>query len=252
MSSMYGMPRRRFVKRLLFGSVLSISARKSWIQSVTYAATPAAVGEAGQLRVSFDEFPALQSEFGSIRLSVNPIGEDEFPDGNFYPILINHAPGGGFFAMSSKCSHAQCVVAAYDDLEQGLRCPCHNSLYGFDGQVLQGPARRPLEALPFSFESPGLMIVQVPGLGYRVSVSAVVSQKARLQLTFPTSLNVSYEVGYRSHIDAARQPVQFSLSPDGPMDQSAWIGDDTPATVYVENPGVTGFYDVSMVVLDVT
>ena len=36
----------------------------------------------------------------------------------------------------------------FNDAERAWECPCHGSRFGIDGQVLQGPAVRPLERKP--------------------------------------------------------------------------------------------------------
>jgi glycine/D-amino acid oxidase-like deaminating enzyme/nitrite reductase/ring-hydroxylating ferredoxin subunit len=47
-------------------------------------------------------------------------------------------------AVSARCTHLGCIVA-FNRAEQAWECPCHGSRFGTDGQVVQGPAVRPLE-----------------------------------------------------------------------------------------------------------
>jgi len=51
---------------------------------------------------------------------------------------------GELHAVSARCTHLGCVVD-FNDAERAWECPCHGSRFGIDGQVLQGPAVRPLE-----------------------------------------------------------------------------------------------------------
>ncbi|MGP4049158.1 FAD-dependent oxidoreductase [Streptomyces sp. 2A115] len=47
-------------------------------------------------------------------------------------------------AVSARCTHMGCLVA-FNSAERAWECPCHGSRFGTDGQIVQGPATRPLE-----------------------------------------------------------------------------------------------------------
>lgn len=49
--------------------------------------------------------------------------------------------GEAFYALSLTCTHLGCTVAV---TATGLACPCHGSTFDRQGQVLSGPAGRPL------------------------------------------------------------------------------------------------------------
>ncbi len=50
---------------------------------------------------------------------------------------------GRLHIVSASCSHAGCVVH-FNPFERCWDCPCHGSQFGTDGQVLAGPALKPL------------------------------------------------------------------------------------------------------------
>lgn len=50
-----------------------------------------------------------------------------------------------FHAISSVCTHLGCNVRHLGP--GGFSCPCHGSLFDADGQVIRGPATRPLASL---------------------------------------------------------------------------------------------------------
>jgi glycine/D-amino acid oxidase-like deaminating enzyme/nitrite reductase/ring-hydroxylating ferredoxin subunit len=58
---------------------------------------------------------------------------------------------GELHALSAACTHVGCVVH-FNPFERCWDCPCHGSQFGVDGEVLAGPARKPLEPLPREFE----------------------------------------------------------------------------------------------------
>lgn len=251
MTTSYPSSRRRFVQRFALGMAgLSVPGR-AWRSSMILSLEAAPPTETGTLRLTFTDFPSLEQDYGSVRLTANPVGSDHFPQGNLYPLLVNRAPGGRFYAMTAECTHASCVVDSYDELEQGLRCPCHRSLYGLDGTVLIGPAERSLKQFPLQYDGKETLTIQVPGLAFRVTPSlAVGTGGRRLRMVFPTEPNVTYEVRFRASLAAPGQAVPFASSIDGPLDQTEWLGDEQPAEVFVEAAGAGGFFEVSMVFLE--
>jgi cytochrome b6-f complex iron-sulfur subunit len=48
------------------------------------------------------------------------------------------------FALGLTCTHLGCTVNA---TPLGFVCPCHGSVFGTGGEVLRGPADRPLQKL---------------------------------------------------------------------------------------------------------
>ncbi|MFI5774326.1 FAD-dependent oxidoreductase [Streptomyces sp. NPDC051658] len=50
---------------------------------------------------------------------------------------------GAVHAVSARCTHLGCLVA-FNEAETAWECPCHGSRFGVDGEVLNGPALRPL------------------------------------------------------------------------------------------------------------
>jgi glycine/D-amino acid oxidase-like deaminating enzyme/nitrite reductase/ring-hydroxylating ferredoxin subunit len=47
-------------------------------------------------------------------------------------------------AVSLRCTHLGCLLR-FNGAERSWDCPCHGSRFGVDGEVLEGPATRPLE-----------------------------------------------------------------------------------------------------------
>jgi cytochrome b6-f complex iron-sulfur subunit len=78
----------------------------------------------------------------------------------------------GFRALSSVCTHLGCVTRYRPD-EQAIACPCHGSRFGLDGEVLGGPAPRPLRGLQMALSERGEIIVDTaveapPGTIFRL------------------------------------------------------------------------------------
>lgn len=62
-----------------------------------------------------------------------------------------------YIAFSGKCPHLGCAYKwrKHKVLGQVFLCPCHLSIYDASGQVLDGPAPRPLDLLPIQVSASG-------------------------------------------------------------------------------------------------
>ncbi len=61
-------------------------------------------------------------------------------------------PDGTLYAFSAICTHLRCVVR-WNPAENTFDCPCHGSRFSCHGEVLEGPAVKPLEPLDLHKES---------------------------------------------------------------------------------------------------
>jgi cytochrome b6-f complex iron-sulfur subunit len=52
--------------------------------------------------------------------------------------------GASYFALDLTCTHLGCTVKG---TAEGFACPCHGSRFTSGGEVVQGPAPRPLRRL---------------------------------------------------------------------------------------------------------
>ncbi|MGV9455830.1 FAD-dependent oxidoreductase [Streptomyces sp. NPDC003635] len=57
---------------------------------------------------------------------------------------VHKDENGQLRAVSARCTHLGCLVA-FNRAEQAWECPCHGSRFAPDGEILQGPAVRPLK-----------------------------------------------------------------------------------------------------------
>ena len=58
-------------------------------------------------------------------------------------VALYRDPQGELLALSSVCTHQGCDVG-WNDHEKVWDCPCHGSRFAPAGDVIRGPALRPL------------------------------------------------------------------------------------------------------------
>jgi cytochrome b6-f complex iron-sulfur subunit len=73
------------------------------------------------------------------------------------PVLVVNT-GEGYRAFSAVCTHLGCVVKWKKGRRQFF-CPCHGARFDIDGEVMGGPAPRPLAKLEVT-EIPGTVVVR--------------------------------------------------------------------------------------------
>ncbi len=68
----------------------------------------------------------------------------------------------GFFARAAVCTHQGCNVATGTLVEEGIRCPCHGSLYDNYGRVFPDqPAKKNLRAVSLALGCDGTFYVDL-------------------------------------------------------------------------------------------
>jgi Rieske Fe-S protein len=61
-------------------------------------------------------------------------------------VALYRDAGGELHALSSVCTHRACDVG-WNDREKVWDCPCHGSRFAPTGDVIRGPAVRPLPSV---------------------------------------------------------------------------------------------------------
>jgi len=106
-------------------------------------------GQAGTALLNFLKPRIKPGGFGSAVIAGQV---EEFPPGTISHVLkgrfyISTLEDGGMLALYHRCTHLGCTVPWRDD--EGLfHCPCHNSIYTTTGELVSGPAPRPLDLFP--------------------------------------------------------------------------------------------------------
>jgi len=64
----------------------------------------------------------------------------------------------GVYALSAVCTHLGCITRFLSD-QGAIACPCHGSRFDLEGNVVEGPAPRPLPWLEVGLDNSGLLVV---------------------------------------------------------------------------------------------
>lgn len=64
----------------------------------------------------------------------------------------------GIYALSAVCTHLGCITRHLSD-EGVIACPCHGSRFDLEGNVVHGPAPRPLSWIEVRVDAVGNLVV---------------------------------------------------------------------------------------------
>ena len=73
-------------------------------------------------------------------------------------VYIVRAKEGYFYALSDVCTHLGCITNWLPD-EGLIACPCHGSRFDVEGNVIHGPAPRPLVRYSITLNEQGQLVV---------------------------------------------------------------------------------------------
>lgn len=84
------------------------------------------------------------------------------PAGQFH--LVNTE--AGVLAMWTLCTHGHCATV-WDERDQNFTCPCHGAWFDRVGNLLGGPAPRPLDLMSAAIDSNGNVVIDTGDISQR-------------------------------------------------------------------------------------
>jgi len=133
--------------------------RRKILMTAWGVATLALFGQAGVAMASFFKPTVKVGGFGGEVIAGKP---NEFKPGTVSPIREGHCymarqKDGGYLALWWRCTHLGCTMPWRQE-ENQFHCPCHGSLFNQQGEVLGGPAPRPLDLFPIKLVDGNLVV----------------------------------------------------------------------------------------------
>lgn len=124
-------------------------SRREFLGAGMAASIVALFGQAGAALLSFFKPRIEPGAFGGVVVAGQT---DEFEPGTVSHVrdgrcYISRLEDGGFLALWQRCTHLGCTVP-WRELEGQFNCPCHSSLFDTVGEVISGPAPRPMDLFP--------------------------------------------------------------------------------------------------------
>lgn len=205
----------------------------------------AAVSNSGVLRLQVSSLIKLLAVGGSALITY---------DAGSTLLLINRASAVNFHVLNPTCTHAGCRAGIYEAANRGISCPCHGSFFDISGQVLNGPAQRPLASYASNFDGDDTLSMTVPGLEFyidRVELDPPTAAGRRLKISFPTHSFASYCIQRTHQLTDAPQAATFATTATGAANQTGLLGNGETTSVWVDVTGSTGFFTLSLKLFEV-
>jgi cytochrome b6-f complex iron-sulfur subunit len=116
----------------------------------------------GQAGGALFKFFKPRNEPGAFGTLVNAGRADEFEPGTVSHVqkgrfYISRLEDGGFLALWHRCTHLGCTVPWQED-EALFNCPCHSSIFTPVGEVVSGPAPRPMDIFPIEIREGAIFV----------------------------------------------------------------------------------------------
>jgi Rieske Fe-S protein len=184
------MDRRKFLESIcvtvagttIAGSLGSLPrARGANARRVSVA--PSVVKDVREIPINLTDTPDLKPVGGTYNLEFDDLNRN---------ILVVHVKPEQFTAVDIKCTHSACEVN-YDVDHTRFYCPCHGSEFDLYGQVLKGPATKPLNYYHTELKGEEVMITiygaddPTPANSIPPPIDTTIIQKAKADSTVDSS-----------------------------------------------------------------
>ncbi|GAB4346879.1 MAG: Rieske (2Fe-2S) protein [Candidatus Abyssubacteria bacterium] len=136
--------------------------RRSFLNYCIGASSLAFFGFVGYMVARYMFPPSVlsaETEAGATRLALAelPVGSAKVVRYKGEPAIVVRMGERSIRALSAVCTHLGCIVK-WDGAKNMLVCPCHAAFFDLNGNVVGGPAPRPLTSFPIKIAGEEILI----------------------------------------------------------------------------------------------
>lgn len=123
------------------------SSRRAFLRAASVTAAASAVGIA---RADEATAPAAEAKADTSRIlelkdftDLQKVGGSKVVENGKDKIIVARTGENDFVACSAICTHRGCTIEYFHEDKQFI-CPCHGARFDLQGNVVKGPAKKPL------------------------------------------------------------------------------------------------------------
>ena len=137
-----GLLSRRYFLEIIGGSAIGVAAAGSMVLTAQFLSPNVLLEPSMRFKAGrTEDYPP-----GSVTLNKEQ------------KVFIVRAKEGYFYAVSAVCTHLGCI-ANWKSEDNIIACPCHGSKFDKEGNVIDGPAPRPLARFSMILDEQGQLMV---------------------------------------------------------------------------------------------
>lgn len=158
--------RRNFLKFAALATVSTVACPHKFLGEESIETRVSGDEISGIIRFSFEKYPMLRDDWGSVRIKIDFPGEPAYPS-----IIVSNYPESEkdckFTCVSERCPHEGYPVFDLHPIFHDFECSGHFTRFNIEGEYITGPASADLDRYElFCKDGDEAVYVVIPGYPY--------------------------------------------------------------------------------------